>query len=242
MIKHMTRYPFQNIENFRDLGGMPAEQGYMTRWGVFYRSADLHGVTQEEANFIYNEMNIRTIIDLRAPVEIDMPNGKDPFMTDNRFTWIHLSLIGDISFDEELGVDMHIPNTTTMSNFYKLILKRCPNEFAKLMQYLKEGVERGAVLFHCSAGKDRTGMTAMFLESLCGVKDKDIISQYEVSRTLLKGYRLEDQSGSHFENMEVLLAYIEKEYGTPTQYLLQMGVPKQTLDVLRKAFLEPVSV
>lgn len=237
MLLPMRRYPFKHIENFRDLGGMPADNGGMTRWGVFFRCAGLQNASKEEMDYIYDQMNVRTILDLRAAFEIKI--APDPFMTDERFHWVHHSLIGDISFDEDLGIDTKTANTPTMVNFYKILLTRCEKEFQELMNHLSDAVSRGAVLFHCSAGKDRTGMTAMFLESLCGVPEKDIVSQYEISRTLLTNYRQEDQSGSHYSNMENLLEHIREQYQTPMGYLLKAGVAPETLAAIRRAFYMP---
>ena len=238
MLTPMLRYPFKNIANFRDLGGLPAEENGMTRWGVFYRSADLSRATPEEMDFILNEMNIRTIIDLRAPIEIE--KWPDPFMTDKRFHWLHHSVIGDIGLDDDMGITFGEPDTRTMYNFYKFLLERCPHEIKSLMNSLAESVKKGAVLFHCSAGKDRTGITAMFLLSLCGVTDYDIVSQYEISRTLLAHARPEDNSGSHYSNMENLLAYLRDNHKTPTDYLLTAGVGEDTLKTLKLSLYEPL--
>lgn len=239
MLTPMKRYPFERVANFRDLGGMPAKNGGMTRWGVFYRCAELGGATPAEIDFMYSEMNIRTVIDLRAPFEIQL--APDAFMTDPRFTWVNHSLIGDIDFAEDLGIEANVINTPTMVNFYKILLNRCPKEFQRLMTHLADGVSRGAVLFHCSAGKDRTGMTAMFLESLCGVPDRDIISQYEISRTLITDHRPDDLSGSHYANMEALLLHLNETYQSPTGYLRSVGVEEETLETIVRAFCLPRS-
>ncbi len=236
MLMPMLRYPFPHIANFRDLGGLPAENGGTTRWGAFYRCADLCNATHAERDFLYSQMNIRTIIDLRAPMEVTA--APDPFMDDSRFYWMNHSLIGNIGFDE-LGINYIEANTPTMVNFYKLLLQRCPGEMKTLMELLEEGTKRGAVLFHCSAGKDRTGITAMFLLSLCGAEDKDIIAQYEISRTLLMDYRMEDRSGSHYSNMEGLLVFLKEQYKTPAGYLRQTGVSQTTLDALKAALYVP---
>lgn len=237
MLVPMLRYPFEHIANFRDLGGLPAEKNGMTRWGVFFRSADLSLATPEEMAFIYNEMNIRTIVDLRAPIEVDMC--PDDFMTDSRFTWLHHSILGAIGFDET-GIATGERDTPTMFAFYKQMMERCQIEIKALFCDLAAATKKGAVLFHCSAGKDRTGITAMFLQSLCGVNDYDLVSQYEISRTLIAHIRKEDPTGSHYSNMENLLVYLKKQYKTPTGYLRHIGVPNTALKALKDSLYMPL--
>jgi protein-tyrosine phosphatase len=233
----MRRYPFPNIANFRDLGGLPAENGGMTRWGVFFRCADPHGAAKQEMDFVYEQLHVRTVIDLRADAEIALC--PDPFKDDARFSWIHHSLIGPVSFNEDIGIDHTTPDTPTMVRFYKVLIERCEREFRMLMTYLAEGTARGAVMYHCSAGKDRTGIISMLLESLCGVPEKDIVSQYEISGTLVKDTRKDDITGSHHSNMVHLLEYIRHTFGSPKGYLLHAGVAAETLDTLRQALYMP---
>jgi len=234
----MYRYPFEHIANFRDLGGAPTAHG-MTRWGVFFRSAlPAAGISEREIAILRDDLNIKTVIDLRTAYEIDA--FPDPLASDPHITWIHHSLIGDMRFEEDLGININEPDTPTMFTFYCHLLNRCTNVFCDLMDYLKEGAQRGGTLFHCSVGKDRTGLTAMFLESLCGVPDMDIISRYEISRTLTEHIRADDMTGSHYSNMIRLLKHLRAHFKSPEAYLINAGVPPQTIDTLREALTAPM--
>ena len=96
----------------------------------------------------------------------------------------------------------------------------------------------GAVLFHCAAGKDRTGIFAMLLQALAGVEWADILADYTVSELYLEG-RTTDISGSNVHNMRMLRAFLEKEYGSAEKYLLGLGASKKELDAFRSLFVCP---
>ena len=71
-----------------------------------------------------------------------------------------------------------------------------------------------------------------------GVDEKDIVADYEVSHTYIKGF-MADVSGSHYMNMEKLLAFLHKNYGGVIQYLDEIGV---TDAVRRKLYKKFVSI
>ena len=62
------------------------------------------------------------------------------------------------------------------------------SEYVKTLFELIEQAEDGGIVFHCSAGKDRTSVLAMLLLGLIGAERKDIISNYEVSYTNLETF------------------------------------------------------
>ncbi|KAJ3272228.1 hypothetical protein HDV01_005882 [Terramyces sp. JEL0728] len=92
------------------------------------------------------------------------------------------------------------------------------------------------VIIHCSAGKDRTGLTIALIQLICNVPKDEIISQYSKSAKLLESehgnivQRLgklglgAEFSGSDAEVMEKTIRYIEKEYGSASGYLESIGV------------------
>ena len=63
------------------------------------------------------------------------------------------------------------------------MLEEAPEKVAGVLNLIGERIETGAVLFHCTAGKDRTGVTAAMLYLICGVDDVDIIADYQVTET-----------------------------------------------------------
>ena len=233
----LKRYPFEGIANFRDLGGCPIGQSAMTRYQVFFRSTHLNKATENDIARL-KELNIRTVIDLRHPFEeAAQPDAikKDPF-----FNWIHLSLLGDITFEYLADkLDTKTRNNTSLYILYSLLIERNPNGVCQLMRLLAQGCQQGAVLFHCSAGKDRTGLTALLLQGLVGVNRQDLVTEYEVSHSHLYDFCPQDISGSHYDNMERLLTDIEAKYGSICGYLTHIGLTEGDKKVLTERLCQP---
>ena len=78
----------------------------------------------------------------------------------------------------------------------------------------------------------------MLLLALAGVEWADILADYTVSELYLEG-RTTDISGSNVHNMRMLRAFLEKEYGSAEEYLLELGASKEELDAFRSLFVCP---
>lgn len=233
-VQPIRRYPLLTIANFRDLGGYVAGEDGVTRWNVFFRSARLTHATQRELTLLH-ELGIRTVIDLRMAEEVRrQPDACESFPG---ITYHHHSLIGDMS--EADMAEVAPGGVPIMSTLYRQILMQGPLRFRKLMELLADGAEKGGVLFHCTAGKDRTGLTAMFLQAICGVDSLDIIAEYEVSYTYNQNFLPEDTTGSDPRNMCSLLTFLDQTYGGPIGYLKAAGVSDETMDRIRAAFFRP---
>ena len=229
-MKAYRRLHFDGIENFRDLGGWECSGGGMTKYGVFYRSTELTKATKADLHRI-EELGIRTILDLRHPEE----TASRPDCLPKACVYKNISVQGFIC-PRELKVNGNVYITRTLYNMYRQLLTVSGDEFRKVLFFLADA--EGPTLFHCAAGKDRTGLTAMFLYTIAGVDEKDIVADYEVSHTYIKGF-MDDVSGSHYMNMEKLLAFLHKNYGGVIQYLDEIGV---TDAVRRKLYKKFVSI
>lgn len=237
MTQTLRRIPFANIANFRDLGGYAAGDSGMTKWGVFYRSARLTEATPQELQALC-DMGIRMVLDLRMRQEAALR--PDAGMDDPVLGWKHLSLMGDFEADAE-KFERDPDSVPPMSTLYRLMLEGNPQGFRTLMETLAEGVSRGAVLFHCTAGKDRTGLTAMFLQAICGVDRLDMVAHYQVSHTYNLDFLPGDTTGSAPETLLGTLDFLHKQYGGPLAYLRQAGVSQAVLDTLRDALWMPLN-
>ncbi len=229
-MKAYRRLHFDGIENFRDLGGWECSGGGMTKYGVFYRSTELAKATKADLKRI-EDLGIRTILDLRHPEE----TSSRPDCLPKSCVYKNISVQGSIR-PRELKVNGNVYMTRTLYNMYRQLLTVSGDEFRKVLFFLADA--EGPTLFHCAAGKDRTGLTAMFLYTIAGVDEKDIVADYEVSHTYIKGF-MADNSGSHYMNMEKLLAFLHKNYGGVIQYLDEIGV---TDAVRRKLYKKFVSI
>ena len=98
-------------------------------------------------------------------------------------------------------------------------------------------------MFHCAAGKDRTGVVAALLLNLLGAKDSDIIGNYEVTYSYLFSNTTFDSSNipqqfanSNRENMVTFLKKLKNDYGNAYNYLIDCGLTEAQLETIKGLF------
>ena len=141
-----------------------------------------------------------------------------------------------------------------MGDFYLNVIER-PHFGPKVVEALQVAAEPHAspTVFHCTAGKDRTGMFAAFLLGMLGVKDEDIVRDYALSAPHMEklkeslslnpeGARLLAEIPAHSfesqpESMEMLLVYVSREYGSMKGYVLAHGAHEGLFAALEDALL-----
>jgi hypothetical protein len=166
--------------NARDLGGLPTVTGTATRYGRLIRSADTRFITAagwEAAR----DAGIRMVIDLRNPDEVDP--GSLPAATATavrpagiKTVLIPLDDIGDLALWHRLnGAGL---NGTPL--YYRPFLDAKPERVAAVLTAIAR-VADGGVIFHCGAGRDRTGLISLLLLSLAGVTPEAIVADYELT-------------------------------------------------------------
>ncbi|GAC1660679.1 MAG: hypothetical protein PVS2B1_18020 [Candidatus Dormibacteraceae bacterium] len=159
------RLDWPDCRNTRDLGGLP-RRGGVTRMGVLVRSDSIAPLTPagREALIAYG---VTTVIDLRTVGEVTrVPN---PFATGGGPVYRHLPMIDD-SMMVELGA------ASGMYERYLRMLDGRPYAFRAIFEAVAEA--EGPAVFHCFAGKDRTGLLAAMLLSLAGVPDDAIAADF----------------------------------------------------------------
>ena len=134
--------------NLRDLGGYPASGGKTTRWGRMLRGDNPAGLSQADRDWLL-ERGITTVIDLRSPAEMEkLP---DELAGQPGFAYRHLPLSGGVK----------LPHEEELVGWgYFQILER-KEEVRAVLAAIADAP--GGVLFHCMAGKDRTGCVAALL-------------------------------------------------------------------------------
>ena len=217
----LVRLPLENVKNCRDLGGYPTPQG-STRWGCFLRCGDMGQINEAERNYLY-DFGVRSVIDLRTPEECDVsPN---PISKDPRFAYLPFDLIPRTHPSEHfLKSDL---SRLTLGELYIRILDA--KERVGAVLDLIAAHNEGAVLFHCTAGKDRTGVIAMLLLGLAGVSKEDILANYQISFTHLDTtvdvlQRIPmNLLDSKPEYLIHALDHLEKHYGSFPAYFTACG-------------------
>ncbi len=175
--------PLEGVHHFRDIGGYRSEDGRRVKWNTFYRADKLSGLTDNDIRYIKN-MGIKTILDLRSKVEIKV--SPDPKIKGIKY--INLSAMKEL--EENAGnLDMvslfnsgvldNIDVESFMLNAYRNMVSN--NSALKKLIECIENEESLPIIFHCSTGKDRTGLSSAIILSVLGVSKKIIKEDYMAS-------------------------------------------------------------
>lgn len=205
------------ILNFRNIGNIQTPDGII-KPGFFYRGGPLHNLTSETKEFLIDALKIKTVIDFRDDFEVARETN------DPDFNVVRLNILKDqkMSADPETLIKEHnISAQNLMENLYRNIInsENSQKEYAKFFDILLE--TQSPVYFHCSAGKDRTGLAAAFILKVLGASDADIIHDYLLTNELSKNNiesRIQE-AGMHLEVTDDIVNMIRAFSGVEIAYL-----------------------
>jgi len=167
----------EGTSNFRDIGGYPAYKGKTVKWNKIYRSADISRLTQNDLVKLAS-LNLAVDFDLRSEAEYSQSPDKLPGNV------LHLQISGSgIMGPDEMRTD-------SLTNARQLMIRTYTNvqSFGKLYKPLFDQLialdDNEAILYHCSAGKDRTGLATALILTALGVDRELIIKDYEATNQL----------------------------------------------------------
>ncbi len=161
--------------NARDLGGYETEDGRETRWGTVVRS-DSPAALTEAGRAALAGYGVRAIVDLRLPAELaDDPN---PFAEpgDHGIAYTNVSFIDPAAAPPDA--------VSTLAEDYLQMLDRYRQGVAEAMAAIARAPE-GAVLIHCAAGKDRTGVVCALSLAVAGVPHEEIVADYAMTADVI---------------------------------------------------------
>lgn len=230
---------FAGASNVRELGGYVNRDGIRLKEHRLLRGGDLSRMTQEDLERLY-VYGIHTSIDLRK--ETEKEGASDPFEAGGRWNYHAIPIRGK--------VDLRDPKEM-LYKLYQSFLDDFAQEFRKEFQVIAEAED--GVIFHCTAGKDRTGVTAMLILALCDVCEEQIIADYAASaannreQTKRQLAQLEESGLSNipleiFESksgtMKKTLAYLNQRYGGARNYLQTIGIKEAEMEAIRRKLLD----
>jgi protein-tyrosine phosphatase len=163
--------------NVRDLGGLPTAGGRETRRGAVVRADSLERLTEAGWAALL-EHGVRTIVDLRN----DSERGEDHARRPDEIDTINLPLNPD-RYRQLKPVPQRGPEFRTPL-YYRAHLQRFPELSAAVLSAIAQA-RPGGVAFHCVAGRDRSGQTAMVVLALAGVAGEQIAEDYALTRDRL---------------------------------------------------------
>lgn len=191
--------PMEQGSNFRDVGGYVTKDGRSVRWGKAFRSGAMPLLT--EADYaLAGQLKIATVVDLRSIEEREVAPDQLDDRTGAEF----------ISNDYSLKPLMAGFAQAGGENLYKGMEKLLAPQFRSLYRRLASG--DGAVVYHCSAGQDRTGIATALLYDMLGVDRAVILKDYHMSTALRRpAYEMPKVNPADYPNNPLLSYYFGKD-------------------------------
>jgi protein-tyrosine phosphatase len=242
------RVAFRGITNFRDLGGYRAGVDGLVRWGMVFRADGLHGLLPDDLS-VFEQLGVRTVYDLRG----DLERTENPNPVPSRRLSI-MSRPAEADPPARTGLTA-ADGERILADVYSGVIDHSAAQIGELFTGLSEDEALPAV-FHCHAGKDRTGVVAAILLEALGVPRPVVLDDYELSAR----YRPRPHQDSSYERlirsglspeaaagvlttarwaMEEALGHLDAEYCGVEEYLTGLaGMRKEHLDALRARLLE----
>jgi protein-tyrosine phosphatase len=242
---------FDACFNFRDVGGHETADGRRVRTGLLYRADTLHRLTERDLDALRG-LGLRTVIDLRTRDELDR-HGRAG-LGDDEVAHLHLPMIDEIR-RSDVPADAEAPTREKRGELYFRMVERGGPMVAEALRVLARPEALPAV-FHCTAGKDRTGVLAALVLGQLGVPDDAIAADYAFTEQARLRFREwiqdnEPETAAAYANMptwmwearaETMLTFLElvrAEHGSIPALLADLGVAEATLEVLASTLLEP---
>lgn len=241
----------KGLYNARDLGGFPTRDGKTTRFGVFVRSEAPVGMAPGDVEYL-KRYGVSASMDFRSTGE----SQARPSDLRNILPYYHRPLFN------EAAMAASAPKPPKMTDWGQQYISMAEEAKEWAIDVLDIAAKNsGALLYHCTTGKDRTGLMSCYLLAIAGVDIPDIAADYCVSQVYLEpvyekmragamnlgappagdkgGFQMDDRFfQTPAEAMLTLTGYLAKAYGGVVEYLKQIGVPQETMDAIRAKFVE----
>lgn len=254
-------YEFKNLDNFRDLGGIPAADGKMVAPGRILRSGDLSRLTEEDIILLKEKYFLTNIVDFRTEHErVESPDCKIPGTQ-----YFAMDFFPNESLEKSTGSEDQLKQMESAEQIHKNMKELYASFITdmsireKLYEFLQLllRTEKGSTLFHCFAGKDRTGIGAAVILTVLGVSKNNIIKDYletnilrqKANKTIIDGLKdagmpetmqeaVQAALSVQLEYLEISFETADREYGSFEEYIIQgIGLEKDKWEQLRLGYL-----
>ena len=237
LIASEREIPFAKAKNFRDLGGLPTTDGRRVKWGLIYRSGKLDKLSNVD-HLQLQSLGMKTVVDFRSDQEVEEEPDKLP-------VGIHYQRVV-IGVDQAIDRDKLLDSLKTMtpeqsSNLLveanKLFAGSSAKDYIPFIQMVSDP-EKLPLVYHCTAGKDRTGFATALVLSALGVDRETIMQDFLMSNYYRRGYK-------NFRMNFVWLVGLDREVLSPLMEVRPsyLGAAFNTIDSLygdTDTFLETV--
>ena len=179
--------PIRSVVNLRDLGETRTNGGQAVKGGLFYRSAALNRLSKRDAGALRDAYGLRAVIDLRTETEREQkPDAVIPGVETHHIPIFSEAVMG-VTRERELDRRQLLSQLPDLKGLYvKMVTDPfCVGQLGRVFRLIA-GTRDGAVLWHCTAGKDRCGIVSALLLDLLGVPREEIFRDYLASNDALK--------------------------------------------------------
>lgn len=224
-----TTYNFRSLENY------PTYENKRTK-AHYYRSDSLSNVSKEGWKTV-SDLNIDLIIDLRSKTEIESSKSIYP---------CPIQIVQTSLLDNMASSGFKNSSLSNLSSIYIGMLEQQQDKLADIFKLLS--VQKHPTLFHCTAGKDRTGVVSMLLLDLVQVKEEHILADYTVSQYYMKKpfAKIRQQYPSAMnmfftspvDDMIRTRKWLKSQFGTVGHYLSHLGLSLKDIDNIKKNLME----
>lgn len=235
--------PLEGSFNCRDLGSIINKDNKCITSGLLIRSDDLANLTDDDLEKL-NKYPIRTIIDLRTTHERLKNHDHIPNSCNHE---VHLDISSGHFDDLMKQFRAGIPNPKQfMRNIYKdfVLDKTCQEKYKNFFDVIQHK-NKTPILFHCTAGKDRTGFATAMILSALNVNEETIMNDYLASNIFLEqkyGHILKIDPNYKYlidvlpEYLETSFFYIKRHFGNVENYL--SNILNVDLDLMKNLYLK----
>ncbi len=262
--------PLKSIRNSRELGGYEVSGGKTVKKGVLLRTASLNGISDEDHRTLTDVYRTEHIIDFRMPME--MKDAEDPAIDGAEYHHVDVIDPAFMAGADPSGFNIKKIDLIEMinlaqqagmldENMYVLFLKTQTGRdaYAEFFRILINADPGRAVLWHCTGGKDRTGIAAMLLLSALGADEELVINDYLLTNvynaqriegtkqylrakgcddaTIAKAILVFDAVDERF--MRNAVGYLKNEYGSVTGFIRDgLNISQAEIEHLKEKYLE----
>lgn len=228
----LTEILLSEPANLRDLGGIAVDGGNIVS-GFAIRADDLTTIPEHTASHLAAS-GLKSVIDLRSNREVEV-TGRGALMA-HGVAYHHIPFMADLPKSKELKFEPgKMPD---MSEFYPALFESAAPQIAMSLAIM--AYSTGTVAFHCSAGRDRTGVLAAALLLALGADDETIIADYEATHP---------NTTAIMERTRPNLGHVFREYGLAVNTAAQLAITdpgaddamRKTLVTLRARYGDPLA-
>lgn len=241
----IIKYDLTGFSNLRDGGGLPTATGRM-RTQRLLRSDHPSSLDAQDVDYL-QDLPLHAVVDLRSEMEVLL--SPSPFKASG-FNVVRHGI-------EAGSATSMLEGKMTIDLMYSEMLDNGGKAFAAAVEALAQGLELGSALVHCTAGKDRTGITIAMIQQMLGVPADAIVRSYALTQQNLDGAWKSEKVAmvsklvgdamakkiepimvdSPPEAIQKVLDHLDTQFGGAKNYLVEHGMDHSAEEILRDQLL-----